>query len=554
MKAVLFIIALAGLNIASSYIYTRFDFTGEKRFTLNPKTKAVLAKADKEVTVTVFLDGNLPAAFKRLKNAASNLLNDYKANAAVKIKVVFTDPLEGLDQQAQDTVLRNLYSNGIEPTNLNIKNDAGFTQKTVFPMAVVQAGNRQVPVKLLQNLDAAGNYEQNINNSIQNLEYVFSSAIKKVTTGENPRIGFTEGNGEPADPYLSDAIRSLSDSYEVGRVDLNLISKEGLDKLKILFITKPQKEFSEALKYKINYFVMNGGRIVWSIDQVSADLDSLKGKGQQLAFNNKLNLDDMLFMYGARVNYNLVADLNCAEIPLAMGGAAGRQRDIQMAPWIYYPVLLPDVSSSLVKNIDGIRTEFLSTVDTIGVKGVRKTVLLHTSPYHIEHNTPEVLSLQVVAETPDQRQYLHPPKSTAVLLEGSFPSVFLNRQPPAGISEDFSSGALSKPTKMIVIGDGDIFRNQVSGRDGSVFPLGFDRYTQRNFGNKAFLLNIADYLSSDDNLIDLRNKEVRVRLLDKQRLRGEKLKWQLINVIVPLLLLISFAIFQHYYRKYKYAR
>jgi len=554
LKPILFIIVLAGLNIAARYIYMRFDFTLDKRFTLHPKSKEVLAKADKQITVTVFLDGTLPAAFKRLKNATSDLLNDYKANSGLKIKVVFTDPLEGLDQQAQDTVLQNLYAIGIEPTSLNIKNDAGFTQKTVFPMAIVQAGDRQVPVKLLQNLDAAGNYEQNINNSIQNLEYVFTSAIKKVSTGENPRIGFTEGNGEPADPYLSDAMKSLSDSYEVGRVDLNVISKQGLDKLKVLFITKPQKEFSEALKYKINYFVMNGGRIVWSLDQVSADLDSLKGKGQQLAFNNKLNLDDMLFMYGARINYNLVADLNCAEIPLAMGGGGGQQRDIQMAPWVYYPVLVPQASVSLVKNIDGIRTEFLSTVDTIGLKGVRKTVLLQTSPYHIEHNTPEVLSLQSIADAPDQRLYLHPPKNAAVLLEGSFPSVFLNRQVPAGITENFSSGPLSKPTKMIVIGDGDIFRNQVSGRDGSVFPLGFDRYTQRNFGNKALLLNIADYLSSDDNLIDLRNKEVRVRLLDKQLLRAEKSEWQLINLILPLLLLISFAIFQHYYRKYKYTR
>jgi ABC-2 type transport system permease protein len=542
------------LNIAARYVYTRFDFTREKRFTLHPKSKAVLAKASQQITVTVFLDGTLPAAFKRLKNATSDLLDDYKANSSVKIKVIFTDPLEGLDQQAQDTVLRKLYAIGIEPTNLNIKNDAGFSQKTVFPMAIVRAGERQLPVRLLQNLDAAGNYEENINNSIQNLEYVFSSAIKKVNTGENPRIGFTEGNGEPADPYLSDAMKSLSESYEVGRVDLNLISKQGLDKLKVLFITKPQKEFSEALKYKINYFVMNGGRVVWSLDQVSADLDSLKGKGQQLAFNNKLNLDDMLFMYGARLNYNLVADLNCAEIPLAMGGGAGQQRDIQMAPWVYYPVLVPDTSVSMVKNIDGIRTEFLSTVDTIGVKGVRKTVILHTSPYHIEHNTPEVLSLQMIAEAPDQRLYLHPPKNAAVLLEGSFPSVFLNRQAPAGITENFSTGAQSKPTKMIVIGDGDIFRNQVSGRDGSVFPLGFDRYTQRNFGNKALLLNIADYLSSDDNLIDLRNKEVKVRLLDKQLLRTEKVKWQLVNLIVPLLLLILFAIFQHYYRKYKYAR
>ena len=265
-----------------------------------------------------------------------------------------------------------------------------------------------------------------INNSIQNLEYVFTSAIKKVSTGENPRIGFTEGNGEPSDLYLSDAMKSLSDSYEVGRVDLNQISKQGLDKLKILFITKPQHEFSEAVKYKINYFVMNGGRVVWSIDQVSASLDSLQGKGEQLAFNNKLNLDDMLFMYGARVNYNLVADLNCAEIPVAMSGGTGR--DIQMAPWIYYPVLIPDTSNNMVRNIDGVKTEFLSTVDTIGVKGIHKTTILRTSPYHIVYNTPKLLSLGIVAEAPDQKLYSNPPQNAAVLLEGVFPSVFATVQ------------------------------------------------------------------------------------------------------------------------------
>ncbi|MBB5646617.1 gliding motility-associated ABC transporter substrate-binding protein GldG [Pedobacter cryoconitis] len=552
IKIILFAVLLVLLNILANYFYTRFDFTKEKRFTLNPKSRAVLNKAQQQITITVFLDGELPAAFKRLQHATADLLNDYKANSSVKIKVVFTDPIGGLPAEEQDTVLHQLYNIGIEPTNLNIKKDAGFTQKMVFPMAIVQAGERQIPVRLLQNLDAGGNYEDNINNSIQNLEYVFTSAIKKVSTGENPRIGFTEGNGEPSDLYLSDAMKALSDSYEVGRVDLNQISKQGLDKLKILFVTKPQHELSEAVKYKINYFVMNGGSVVWSIDQVSASLDSLQGKGEQLAFNNKLNLDDMLFMYGARVNYNLVADLNCAEIPIAMNGGAGR--DIQMAPWIYYPVLVPDTLNNMVRNIDGIKTEFLSTVDTIGVKGIHKTAILRTSPYHITYNTPKLLSLGIVAEAPDQKLYSNPPQNAAILLEGVFPSVFLNRAVPAGITENYGGTAQSKKTKMIVIGDGDIFLNQVSGRDGSVFPLGFDRYTQRNFGNKAFLLNVADYLSSDDNLIEIRNKEVKVRLLDKQLLRQSKTKWQFINLILPLLLLISFAIFQHYYRKYKYAR
>lgn len=550
-KAFIFVFTIVVINAKSHYTYTRIDLTKERRFTLHDKSKEILKAAKQPISITVFLDGDLPAAFKRLRNATKDLLIDYKAYARTDIKVIFADPIAGLSAAEQDTAINNLYQAGIEATTLNIKNDNGFAQKTIFPMAMIVADGKRYPVKLLQNLDVTGNYEENINNSIQNLEYVFTSGIQKVLTGDHSRIGFTEGNGELSDLYLSDAIKSLSESYEVGRVDLNLIDKKGLDKLKLLVVAKPQKEFTEAEKYKINYFVMNGGRVLWSIDQVSADLDSLKGRTEQLAFNRKLNLDDMLFIYGARVNYNVVADANCAEIPLTMGGSQGQ---IQMAPWIYYPLLMPDTASSLVKNIDNIRSEFISTVDTIGVKGVSKKVILHTSSFNKVFNAPKMLSLQMVAEQPDPRDFASVPQSVGVLLEGTFPSVFLNRALPAGIEEAYPMPALSKPTKMIVIGDGDIFKNQVSSKDGSTFPLGFDRYTQRNFGNKALLLNIADYLANDDNLIVLRNKEVKIRLLDKAKLRSEKLQWQLINVLVPLLLLISFAIFQHYCRKHKYAR
>jgi len=550
LKAGVFVVALALVNIAAQYIYTRIDFTKEQRFTLSNKTKEILKKAGSPISITVFLDGDLPAAFKRLRNSTKDLLTDYKAYAGTEIKVVFVDPIAGLSASEQDTAINNLSQAGIEATTLNIKNDNGFAQKTIFPMAMIAADGKRFPVKLLQNMDVTGNYEENINNSIQNLEYLFTSGIQKVLSAEHARIGFTEGNGELSDSHLHDAIRSLSESYETGRVDLDKIDRKGLDKLKVLFITKPQNTFTEAQKYKINYFVMNGGRVVWSIDQVGADLDSLKGSGQ-LAFNRNLNLDDMLFVYGARINYNLIADANCAEIPLTIGGAQGQ---IQMAPWVYYPLLMPDPASYLVKNIDNIRSEFVSTVDTIGVKGVSKKVILHSSSFNKVFNTPKMLSLQMVAEQPDPREYASVPQAIGVLLEGNFSSVFLNRAVPAGIDEQYPLPTVSKPTKMIVIGDGDVFKNQVSGRDGSAFPLGFDRYTQRNFGNKALLLNIADYLANDDNLIELRNKEVKIRLLDKAKLRAEKLHWQLINILVPLLLLISFAIFQHYYRKHKYTR
>lgn len=552
LAPLVFVTGLVLLNVIAQYAYTRIDFTKEKRFTLTDQSKALLKGLDKEVVITVFLDGDLPAAFKRLRNATRDLLVDYKAQSGSSFKVVFVDPLAGLNAGDQDTVISELYQLGIEPTTLNIKNDAGFAQKTIFPMAIVEGGGKQLPVKLLQNLDVMGNYEENINNSIQNLEYLFTSAIQKVLSGQHPRIGITEGNGELSDPLLQDAIKSLSDRYEVGRVDLGLIDKQGLDKLKMLLIAKPQKEFTEAEKYKINYFVMNGGRVVWCIDQVAAELDSMGRSGEQLAFNRKLNLDDMLFLYGARVNYNLIADANCTEIPLSTGG--GQQGQIQMAPWVYYPLLMPDTTHNLVKNIDGIKSEFVSTVDTIGVKGLKKQVILRSSAFNKIHSTPKLITLQMVAEQPDPKVYASVPQTTGVLIEGVFPSVFLNRPLPAGITENYGAPAQSKANKMIVIGDGDVFKNQLSSRDGSAFPLGFDRYTGRNYGNKALLINIADYLCNDNNLISLRNKEVKIRLLDRARLRTEKLQWQLVNVVSPLVLLILFAIFQHYYRKHKYAR
>jgi ABC-2 type transport system permease protein len=553
-KALFFVCALILLNVLAQYFYARFDFTKEKRYTLTQKTKDNLRQTKNELVITVFLDGEMPAAFKRLQNATKDLLNDYKAHTNTNIKIVFENPLKDVAASEQDTIINQYAQIGIRPVAVNIKNDDGITQKLIFPMAMVASDGFQIPVNLLQKTGgAATDYEENITSSIQNLEYIFTLAIKRLITKKNPRIAFTEGHGEPPNLYLYDAITSLRELYEVGRLDLNLVTKEGLDSLKVLIISKPQSALSEAEKYKVNYFVMKGGRVVWAIDQVNVELDSLQNKVQIPALNRQLNIDDMLFEYGARVNYNLITDLNCAMIPYATG-ASGQQVQIDVAPWIYYPILLPDTSNNVVKNIDGIRSQFASTVDTIGVPNLKKTILLQTSTYNRVFESPKILSLQMLATQPKQEEYANKPKTVGILLEGSFKSVFLHRSVPEGISEKYEVPAHSKPTKMIVIGDGDIFNNQVSQTDGSPFPLGYDRYTQQNFGNKALLLNIADYFTDDDNLIALRNKEIKVRLLDKSRLRLEKTKWQLINALGPLALLICFAIFQHYYRKHKYAK
>ena len=548
---VLIFAGLVLLNIICYFFFIRIDFTSEKRFTLSPISKNILNNLDDDLQVTVYLEGDFPAGFKRLRNSTKDLLSDLQAYSNGKLHYGFTNPSSG-DAKAQELSYQQLTEKGIEPTNLSVKTEEGLSQKTIFPAALITYKGQQIPVKLLQNR-AGASPEEVLNNSIQNLEYAFVSAIKKLSPGGKTRIGFTEGHGELTDLQLNDAMKSLGDGYEVGRVDLKVIPFAGLDKLKLLIIPKPNTAFTEAEKYKIDYFVMRGGRVFWAIDQVNAELDSLRGAGEQLAFPKKLNLDDLLFKYGARINYNLVADMNCVQIPVNVGNVAG-QGQVQLLPWLFYPLFIPTSTHPVVKNLDGIRSEFSSTIDIIDVKNIRKQVILTTSPFNRIIEAPTLLSLQMVEQEPNPKDFQSSPKPVAVLLEGSFASNFKNRPQPEGLEGDPIISEKGKFTRMIVMADGDILKNQVSNTDGSPFPLGYDRYSQQQYGNKNFLLNVADYLTDDSGIIELRNKEVKIRLLDRARIRKEKTFWQVLNLVLPMVLLLVFGISQHYYRKRKYAR
>lgn len=539
------------LNFISSVFFTRFDFTAEKRYTLSPVTKSILAGLQDKVQITVYLEGDFPPGFKRLRNSTHDLLRDFKAYSDGNLQFNFVNPLSG-DSHAQEQAYHRLNEKGIEPTNLSVKTEEGMSQKIIFPAALISYKGRQIPVKLLQNQSGVSP-EEVLNNSIQNLEYAFASSIRKIINQGTQRIGFTEGHGELSDLQLNDAMKSLADAFEVGRLDLSTITFAGLDKLDLLVIAKPERPFSEADKYKINYFVMNGGRVFWAIDQVSAELDSLRGRGDQLAFPKKLNLDDMLFKYGIRLNYDLLADMNCAQIPVNVGDVGG-QAQIQLLPWLFYPVFVPVSTHPLVKNLDGIRSEFPGTIDLIQIKGVRSEVILTSSPYSRKLEVPLMLSLRMVEQEPDPKLFQSPPSAVGVLLEGEFPSVFRNRPVPAEIREKVNVPLKSKAGRMIILADGDILKNQINAADGSAFPLGFDRYTKQQYANKNLLLNAADYLIDDSGIISLRNKEVKLRMLDRARIRQEKTWWQLINIGLPIILLIVSGIFQHYYRIRKYAR
>ncbi|RKR85265.1 gliding-associated putative ABC transporter substrate-binding component GldG [Mucilaginibacter gracilis] len=540
------------INYVSGAFFTRFDFTKEKRYTLSTISKNIMDSLPKVVKVTVYLQsGDLPSGFKRLQSATRDMLTDMQAYSSRKLQFEFIDLLAGMNAEQQQQAIHDLRVKGIEPTNLSVKNDNGLTQKIIFPSAIVSADDKQIPVQLLQTRNGIS-YDDQLNNSIQNLEYDFASAIKKAVADGKPEIGFTEGHHELTDLQLNDALRSLADGFTVGRVNLKTISFASLLKIKLLVIPKPDKAFTEDEKYKIDQYLMRGGKILWCIDQVSAELDSLRHhEGSQLAFNKTLNLDDQLFRYGIRINYDMVLDMNCAQIPVNTGSIAG-QGQMQLVPWLFYPIFVPTSKHPLVKNLDGIRSEFASTLDTLAFKGAKKTVLLSSSPFNKKLTSPHVVSLQMIEEVPKPQDFQSPPKPVAVLLEGTFISNFRFRPVPDSIHEQIPQLQQSKPTKMIVISDGDIFKNQIAS-DGLPFQLGFDRYTQQSYGNKNLLLNIVDYMTDESGLIELRTKEIQLRLLDKPRVRGEKLKWQLINNILPIALVLIFAIFQHYNRKRKYA-
>jgi ABC-2 type transport system permease protein len=542
------------LGILSSFGFSRIDFTTEGRYTISPVSRNLLDSLPAPVKVTVYLQGDLTGGMKRLQRATGDMLADLQAYSHGKLQFEFVDPLKGQSSEQQNQTITDLQQRGIEPTSLSVKTDDGVTQKTIFPMAIVTANGKDIPVKLLNQQSQMGlSADEVLNNSIQNLEYAFTSAIKKVSRGGKPQIGFTIGHDELSDVQLNDAMRSLSDGFDVGRVELVSIPFDSLLKIRLMVIPKPNKPFTEADKFKLDQYLMRGGKILWTIDQVSAELDSLRGHGgEQLAFPKQLNLDDQLFVYGIRINYDLIADISAAQIPISTGNVGG-QPQIQMVPWLFYPVFMPLAKHPIIKNLDGVRGEFVSTIDVLDIRNVQKTILLASSPYNKSIKAPHMLSLQAIEQEPDPKAFQSEQKVTGILLEGAFASDFKNRAQPEGMGESIAIKNQSQPTKMVVISDGDVFKNQVSA-DGSAYPLGFDRYSSQTFGNKNLLLNIADYLTDDSGLIELRNKEIKLRLLSRARVRNEKMFWQTFNTAVPLLFVLIFAIFQHYTRKRKYAR
>ena len=554
------------LNVISYYVFTRFDLTAEKRYSISEPTKQMLNKLDDIVYFQIYLEGEFPAGFKRLRRETREMLDQFRAYSD-NIQYEFINPSASTDPKERNDVYQLLMERGLSPTDLQVKTNEGSSQQIIFPGAIVSFKGKEMPVELL--LSQMGvPPEEVLNNSIQNLEFNLANAIRKLSIARKPKVAFIEGHGELSVLETADIAYALNEYYSIDRVEIagqlnSLTDRKSVDstrtsqrnKFDAIIIAKPDTAFDEKDKFIIDQFIMRGGKVLWLIDPVFASMDSIQFSDATVGVIQELNLTDQLFNYGVRLNTNLVMDMNALPIPLKTGDMGGSPQ-IEFFPWYYFPVLNPLEEHPIVKNLNAIKTEFISSIDTLDKKGIKKTVLLTSSQYSRTVNTPVLISLDILQREPDKRLYNSENIPVAILLEGKFTSLYWNRIPPEiRDNQDIGFVAASKPGKMIVVADGDIIKNQIrkTGDQPTPYPLGYDRYTGQTFGNKEFILNAMNYLIDEDGLISIRSRELKLRLLDRTKINEDQLFWQLINTIVPVIIVIILGVILYFVRKKRYA-
>jgi ABC-2 type transport system permease protein len=553
-KAFFFLVLLILANILFDHWFTRFDFTQEKRFTLSPTSIKILERIHSPIHIQVFLEGDFPAPFKRLRKETQELLNEFSAYAHGEIQVDFIDPLAGA--QGNPTDFRDsLNTLGIQALSVQMKTREGSVQKDIFPGAILSTGGRVLGISLLQNQNqmGSGGAEALVNQSVEGLEYVLINGIKKIYDADPPSIGLLSGNGEVFGPGISDLIKTLRTTYRVGKVDLNLFPLDSLVKINLLILIKPEQRFSEPEKYKLDQYIMHGGKVLGFVDNVHAELDSMGKNGTTLGMAQDLNLDDLFFRLGLRMNYNLVQDLNSAPIPV-LSGAEGSGSGQNLEPWVYYPLVMPAGNHPIVRNLDPVRLQFAGSLDTLGIKEVKKTFLLTTSPYSRSSPVPVLIQLSQVSDPVDKQELYKGGKvNVGVLLEGNFKSSFQNRD-RQGLDSSLPFLAQGSKTALIFVSDGDLPLNQVNSLEKTIYPLGFDKYTSQVFGNKVFVQNAVDYLTDPEGLVLLRSKEVRLRLLNKPLVETSKNLESLGNFLFPILWVLVSGLGFAWFRSYRYSK
>jgi ABC-2 type transport system permease protein len=534
-------ITLIVLNIVSQDYYNRIDLTTDNRYTLAKVTKDIIANIDKQLIVKVYLEGDFPSEFKRLQIETRQFLEELNAKNSF-IKIQFLRP---------NNQRERLIKVGMIPSQLTVKEDGKLSNAIIFPWAEIMYKKKTSIVSLLPN-GAAQSQEDQLETAVENLEFSFSNAIYKLQEEKQKKVAVLSGNKELLDIQLYSFLSEVTKKHRLAKFTLDSVatnsekSLQNLQQFDLAIIAKPTESFTEKEKLVLDQYIMNGGKTLWMLENVQADTDSLFKDGKMLAYPRDLNLTDFFFSYGLRINVTLIQDLYAAKIPLATGNI-GNKPQFQNLNWFYHPLVSGNQTHAISKNIAPVRLRFANQIDTLQ-NSLQKTVLLMSSMLTRKTGTPAIIALESIAEEPKEEDYSSGFQIFSLLIEGDFTSMYANRIKPFNIKK-FSKK--SSHNKMIVISDGDIGRNQL--QKGKPFDLAQDKWTGEQFGNKDFLLNAVDYLLDDNGLIELRNKNVQINLLDKERAYQERTFWQFVNIVLPLLVLLTFGFVFQYIRKRTYS-
>jgi ABC-2 type transport system permease protein len=530
-------IILSGIiMLVSGANFFRIDLTFEKRYTLSPQTIQILEKINSPVEAELLLAGDLPPGFIKLRSAVIEKLHDLKIECDQPFKIYSTDPFGVADKKRY---LDDLLVKGIAPVNLRMNTDRGVTNKTIFPTLFLRAGGNELTINLLKN-DPFLRDEQNLIRSVELLEYEFTRGLKLLFQEKRERLAFLTGHNELDEIEVRDISGSLSENFDIQRITTEALLTVP-DSFKTLIVANPTNPFTERDKFAIDQYLMRGGRIMWLIDPVNVSLDSLSGGMSTMALPREINLTDQLFHYGIRINADLIQDVECQQIKVNTA-LIGQPPKYSLAPWYFSPLLSPAQNHPIGKNVNRVLSEFVSSIDLVGdSESAKSSVILTSSPYARTNQSPMIVNLGMIDTPPARNLFSKQFIPTGVLTEGMFTSVFRNRMTgELGLAVNTTVIPVSKPTKMIFISDGRLIANKVSFTGGEYLPLplGYDKNSNLTFGNKEFLVNAVYYLCDDSGLMELRSRSMQMRLIDKVKLREEKLLWQVVNVVIPVLLIL----------------
>ncbi|KPM48376.1 gliding motility-associated ABC transporter substrate-binding protein GldG [Jiulongibacter sediminis] len=545
-KLSLIITGLVLVNVLSAWIFLRKDMTEEKRYSISEASKSLVSRLPSPMDIEIYLDGDdLPGGFERLKKAVDETLGEFKNYGGANLNYRFFDPNGISNPEQQKTFIDSLIAKGIQPTNVFDTQGGRKTETLVFPYALVKHEDREETVLLLQGNQALSAQEK-LNQSYENLEYSFATAFRKLATTERKKIGLLTEFTQLEPINFAGLINTLQEYYDLFIVDAR--TSESFVGLDALILPKPDITIDDSTKYKIDQYIMYGGKALFFVDGLQVDSIGLQGTYAQPL---RHNLEDLFFKYGIRLNTDMVKDgASAAMVPLVVG-QMGDRPNIQPVPYRFFPLLGTFGESLITKNLDLVISRFASTIDTINSSGIAKTPLLSTTPYTKVLQAPALVTYNDARSETDTKEYNEGSKQIAYLLEGRFTSLYQNRILPSDPRSEYFKGN-GEPTKLIVCSDGDLIVNEIDRRNGEPLPLGFDKVSQHTFGNKDFLMNAIDYLVDENGVITARSKEVKLRPLDSIKVRDERFRYQLINLLLPSLFILVLGVIKGYFWKWKY--